>query len=750
MKHVRSLGWLFIFVFVVAGFFYQTIFYNKLPVPSDTLVGLYHPWRDTFASEYPRGVPFKNFLITDPVRQQIPWKKAVIDSWKAGTRPGWNPYTFAGVPLDANIQAAPYYPLNLVFFLFSFPVAWTVFIILQPILAGTFFYLYVKRFGIVPLAAFSGALVWAFGGFAVSWMTWGTISHTALWLPLILLGIDMLSVSKKRKAYYLRWSAILGGAAAMTVLGGHIQIAMYVLLVSAAYSFWKWKQMADRSVFRWVLMSIGAAGIVTAVQWVPFISFLIESERVSALDSWKTPGWFLPWQHLIQFIAPDFFGNPATMNYWGVWNYGEFIGYIGVIPLVLAISAMGASGIPGFFAMAAAMSLVGMLPSPLSKPPFELHIPIVSVLQPTRLMVLVDFSLAVLASFGIDLLLKGDRKRLHKSMIYYGTGLAGLWVVATGVRFISQNGTLLENFAVARRNLVLPTALFAGLVLWLVVFRLAKHVRWRQAWVAVLICIIVFDLFRFGWKFTPFTPASYFFPTTKIVDFLIAQKKPFRVMTLDDRILPPNVSGYYGIETIEGYDPVAPALYEDFLVASERNAPDIIGPTGFNRIYTAHNIDSLLLPYLNVRYVLSLTEVKRSYMRFVMKEGETIVYEYTKGLPRVYLADTTAIAQKPADALSKLFGGLGQLPGVYDGKIALMNIPLSGDETVDIAKYSSNEIRLKVKTINKRMLVILNRYDSRWRATIDGSTASALFPVNYLFTGLMVPGGTHDVVVSYH
>lgn len=749
MKYGRTWGWLSVLILLVAGFFYQTILYQKLPVPSDTLVGLYHPWRDTFAREYPRGVPFKNFLITDPIRQQIPWKKIVIDSWKAGTRPGWNPYSFAGVPLDANNQAAPYYPLNLLFFLFEFPVAWTLLIILQPMLAGIFFYLYVRRLNISAIAACTGAVVWAFSGFAVSWLTWGTIMHTALWLPLVLLGIDMLSERKKLHTYYVRWSAILSFAAAMILLGGHIQVAMYVLLLSAAYSYRMWKQAADRSAFRWILISIGVAGVVTAIQWIPFVRYLAESGRVAAAESWKMEGWFLPWQHLIQFIAPDFFGNPATLNYWGVWNYGEFIGYIGVIPLLFAISAVGMAGTPGFFAIAAAISLFIMLPSPLSKLVFELHIPIVSVLQPTRLMVLVDFSLAVLASFGIDQLLKGERKRVQRSMVFYGIGLAGLWVAASGIRFMLHNNEALsESFAVARRNLVLPTAFFTGMVLWLGVFRRAKRLRSRQAWVVVLMCMVVFDLFRFGWKFTPFTPLAYFFPTTKIISFLQSQNKPFRVMTLDDRILPPNVSGYYGIETIEGYDPIAPLRYEDFLVASERGTPNIVRPTGFKRIYTAYNIDSILLPYFNVRYVLSLTDQKQPYLREIMREGETRVYEYTRALPRAYLADSTKVLEKPADVLSELFANTDSLLGVYDGKSALMNIPLSADETVEITDYAASTIALNTKTKSSRLLVILNRYDPRWSAEVDGKSVP-LFPVNYLFTGMEVPSGTHDVILTF-
>ena len=201
--------------------------------------------------------------------------------------------------------------------------------------------------------------------------------------------------------------------------------------------------------------------------------------RVAAAESWKTAGWFLPWQHLIQFIAPDFFRQSGDVKLLGCMELRGIYRLHRCHTVVICNQCRGA-GAPGFFAVATAVSLIFMLPSPFSKLPFELHIPIVSVLQPTRLMVFVDFSLAVLVSFGIDQLRKGNTKRLYKSIIFYGIGLVVLWVVASGVRFVSQNGTLLENFAVARRNLVIPTALFAGMILWLVFFG-RQNLRWRQA-----------------------------------------------------------------------------------------------------------------------------------------------------------------------------------------------------------------------------------------------------------------------------
>src|SRR5258708_2516312 len=116
---------------IVLSFFKSFFLQNLLPIPSDTIVGLYYPFRDLYASTNPNGLPFKNFLITDPVRQQYPWRNLSIDLEKKMQLPLWNPYSFAGTPLLANFQSAPFYPLNLLFFLLPFSTAWSVLIILQ-------------------------------------------------------------------------------------------------------------------------------------------------------------------------------------------------------------------------------------------------------------------------------------------------------------------------------------------------------------------------------------------------------------------------------------------------------------------------------------------------------------------------------------------------------------------------------------------------------------------------------------------
>lgn len=747
IKRFRGWGLLFIYAALVGGFFYQTIVYRKLPVPSDTLVGLYHPWRDMYVGSNPRGVPFKNFLITDPVRQQIPWRKISIASWKTWHMPGWNPYTYMGVPLDANIQAAPFYPLNILFIVLNFPVAWTLLIVLQPFLAGVFMYVYLKRQGLADMSAGIGSIAWSFSGFSISWMTWGTIMHAALWLPLMLVSIDELIVSRKKTPEYVWWSFVLMIGMAMTVLGGHIQVAAYTLFLSIMYFAYK---VGKSSLWISIACAV-SAGLValalTAVQWIPLTRFIAESGRAGSFEAWKQAGWFLPMPHLLQFFVPDFFGNPATLNYWGEWNYGEFIGYIGVLPMIFAGSVLLIGGTPRFFAVSAAIALGLMMSNPVSRLPFLLHIPVLSVLQPTRLMVIVDFSLAVLAAVGYDRSLRGEKVSLKMSAGIFGLGIIGLWIYVLCVRFFVHDVQMLEHIAVATRNLIVPTFLMSVCVAWVFIYPYIKKRSVKTAAAAVVLVVILFDLYRFGWKYTPFTPTEFFFPRTKVITFLEHQPKPFRIMSLDDRILPPNVSSYYGIESVEGYDPITPLQYDTFLSASERGNADTGILSRFNRIYTAHNIDSVLLPYFNVKYILSLTDIKRPFLKEVLREGETRVYEYINHLPRVYFPDITARVNTANEELSLLFSTTGSV-GTVGRFVHIMNIPRAGDEIAEVKEYSSDRIRVHAQTSSERLLIVLNQYDRRWNVTVDGKPGSVV-RANYLFMGVVVPAGSHDIILSY-
>ena len=713
-----------IFLLIVGVFFHQTILDGKLPVPSDALVGLYHPWRDLYSSQYPRGVPFKNFLITDPVRQQIPWRKIAIDQWKEGKIPLWNPYNFSGFPILSNIQVAALYPLNIFFLIFPFIDAWTMLIVLQPVLAGLFMYWYLRSLALRSVAGLLGAIAWSFSGFNIAWLTWGTMGHVALWLPLALLAIDK------------RWYFILVFSLVSQFFAGHAQISFYFILVIIAYAV-----MRKRVGLRFILL-LSLVALITAVQWIPFLDWVRQSSRVMGGAGWHKEGWFIPWVHLVQFVAPDFFGNPTTLNYWGQWNYGEFVGYVGVLPLVFTFGAiLSARNIVRLFWIGmGAVAFLFALPTPISALPFILKVPILSSLQPTRLLFIVDFALAVLTAYGCHEFLENTkRRRWIWSLCSLGGIFAILWIVS-----------IFGSLQVSLRNLVFPTLLFLIAAALLIIYRRMHRVASLGnvlAW--GFVGLVAVDLLRFGWKFTPFTPRDYFFPETKVLSFLKQQPRPFRIMSVDKRILPPNTASYFGIESIEGYDPIISSRYEEFMAAIARGVPDITPPFGFNRIVTLESLHVPLLPLLGARYVLSLTDLPQQYLVKVFEEGETRVYEDSRAVPRAYIVERPIISFGKEETMNTLYKLKDfRREAVVEGDVSILSVPMKGDESVFLTRYESNRLEIDTSLSVPRLLVVANAYDPGWRASIDGKTTS-VYRTNYAFQGIVVPAGTHNIVFSY-
>lgn len=738
-------------VLVVVIFFWQFFIKGLLPIPADTIIGLYHPFRDLYAKDYPNGIPFKNFLITDPVRQLYPWRELAISIEKKLELPLWNPYNFSGTPLLANFQSAPFYVFNILFFVMPFVTAWSLIIFLGPFLGGIFLFFYLDNLKLSKWASVLGAITFSFSGFFVAWMEWATITHTALWLPLILLSIDKIVSSIKyqvlgiKNRKLLMWSIIYVFSITSSFFAGHLQIFFYLFVFSWVYFFARWVQHGKifKILFAFLIFNILFL-ILTSIQWFPTLQFISLSARSVDALSLNNPSWFIPWQHLVQFVAPDFFGNPTTLNYWGVWNYGEFIGYIGIAGLVLSLFAIifRRDKKTLFFGTALFVSLILSLPTFFAKIPFVFHVPFLETAQPTRLLFLADFSLSVLAALGFDYYLR-SKKRIFTPLILIGLVLVGLWVFA-----LLGNGLDSTNLSVVKNNLKFPTSIFALLAFVLFLSSFIKKGKRSTAIYIVIVAITVFDLFRFGWKFEPFTQKAYLFPSTATISFLQKNVGEFRIMSEDSRILPPNFSAIYRIQSIDGYDPLYLLRYGELIAASERDKPDIAPPFGFNRIITPKNYESKIIDLLGVKYILSLRDLSSPKLEKVFQEGETRVYENKDALPRAFFVEEVKVAESKNDVVEELFQNkfAPTNTAVVEKSLGVDTNPPSRwtKGTTTIVHYSENKIRIMTENSGTGFLVLTDSFYPTWKVKID-SRQENIYRTDYNFRGVIVPKGIRTV-----
>lgn len=729
--------------FLVLIFFLPSALKGKFPIPADSLINLYHPLRDISIETYnPGKFPAKNTLITDPILQTYPWRLTAISDLKSGSFPLWNPYSFSGQPLTANIQSAPFQISNLLFFIIPFKMAWVLQIILAEVLLAVFLFLYLKSgLNLSTIASVFGAFTMPFTGFFVSWMTWGTVVITAMWLPLILLSIEKIF---KRSSL---WVLILILGISQTILSGHWQTAFYVLSASIVYIVFKVIKSKDYLRLGEIILATVVSVLIASVQILPTLEFLKYSAR--EVDQAFIPGrqdWFLPPQHLIQIIAPDFFGNPTTSNYWGIWNYGEFVSFVGIVPMFMAIHALFKRNKETFFfIILSGISLLFALQNPISKIPYLLNLPFLSTMQPSRIIFLVDFSIVILAAFGFDYLLK---EKKIKNVLFSALVIISAVSVITLIPLVNKgifpivNGT--SAATISLRNMAIP--LFTSTFLLLII--LAKKFFHQKLYlVTIVFALSAFELFRFSYKFTPFSKLSWVFPRAQTLDFLRNQQKPFRIITTDRRILHPNSSAAYGIESVDGYDPLYLLKYGQYISALQSNnsRPQA---SSFNRIITPQKYDSNLTTLLNAKYILTFDQLQNPDYVKVFEEGETKTYLNKKSLPRTFFVSevkkTANYTEELTSLLDKNFDPTVSATSRY------FSFPKQSlNSEIRVSSYNDSQIILKTSQDRQAPLVVTNIYYPGWKVFIDRKEAK-INEADFMFQSVLVPSGNHTIDFKYH
>ena len=721
--------------FIVFLFFLPNLVKDKIPIPADAILGLYHPWRDASYGGFNAGkFPVKNPLITDSILQTYPWRKIAINNLKQAKLPLWNPYSFSGQPLLANSQSSPFQIFNVLFLILPFKLAWG-FLIILPLVSGAFLMaLFLKSLKLHNEAVIFGSIILPFSGFFVAWGEWGTVVASAVWLPLILYAV--VHLFKNLNPFYF---LLLVLATSQSIFSGHIQTGLYVVLSSILFIFFLFLRSKKIIPIAICLLGIALGIAISAIQIMPTLEFVKLSAR--SLDQSYFQGrqdWFIPPQNLVQLFVPDFFGNPATYNYWGIWNYGEFVSFVGVVALIFAIlGVFKQRNKITFFILLLILSLFLALENPLSKLPYTLNIPFISSMQPSRIIFLVIFSLSVISAFGVEAFLKSKEK--IKSILSPAIVMALIFILAI-LQFFSVNifGLIADESAkkIALRNLIIPA--LVTLIL-LITFPL-KILKFPKKIIILAIFIVtIFELFRFTNKFLPFTKTQLIFPETKTTTFLANQQRPFRVLATDRRIFGGNSLSAYRVEAVQGYDPLFLKDYSQLVSSWNENKKVDAG--NFNRIITPQNYQSPISNLLNVKYVASFDDISEEGFKKIYQEGETKIFVNENAFNRVFFVDEIIKVSNKDEELEKMFEESSNLENLaFSSEINFPKKESKNTGSFRFESYSDQHLALKVNVLEEAPFVISNIYYPGWRAYISGIEVP-IYRVDYLLQAVIVPKG---------
>jgi hypothetical protein len=124
----------------------------------------------------------------------LPLAHLYSESLARGEPPLWDPYTYCGRPLQANIQAQVLYPPRMLLVALAPPsrlfdgLEWTV--ALHALLAGAFLYRFARSLGLGGGASMLAATAFQLGGFFASHAEHLGAVCAAAWIPLALESVE--------------------------------------------------------------------------------------------------------------------------------------------------------------------------------------------------------------------------------------------------------------------------------------------------------------------------------------------------------------------------------------------------------------------------------------------------------------------------------------------------------------------------------------------------------------------------------
>lgn len=381
-----------------------------LPILFLAAIALFFFWKVLF-SGYIFVTPAAG--LGDITLGEFPYWQFLSSSYQHFRIPLWTDFFNGGISLISFPSTHLFFPITLVvLYFFKIPFAFTLVVVVYVFLLGFFTYLFCRTIGISTNAALFCSVIFSYSApITARIMHAQFIGVIALFVAALLCTEKLLQTKKQR---YILLLAIIF---ALQIHASHPQITLYSLFITLVYFVFRLLFLKEDSKQKISLMAgLIIAGVtalgMSAIILIPNLEFYILSTRAKGITG-ALGEYPYNLMEVILFALPFAFGNPGAASYNPPFQeqrlFWENTSYIGLIPL--ALSSLGffagrknkyALIFSILFVLSLVLSLGGKTPLGffLSLPPFS------SFRIPSRFLIFASFSLAILAAFALDMLLK--------------------------------------------------------------------------------------------------------------------------------------------------------------------------------------------------------------------------------------------------------------------------------------------------------------------------------------------------------
>lgn len=658
----------------------------------------------------------------------------------AGELPLWNPFTFNGMPFQADIQTALFYLPNLLLTLFvrdgQLSFYWLeIATIAHYVVAAVCMFLLMRSFGFERPYAFFSGLVYGLSGFMIVHAIHHVVISQVAWLPLIVL-LFRNAMLRRSVAHTVAGGLVLGHS----VLAGFPQLSLYIFFFLFLYFLFEYIVslklggfIASTSMLTVAAGTIVLALGVTALQLLPTIELSSLSQRAEITYEKSLEG-SLTLGQLVTLVMPTFYGASSAQGstYWGAgahWHYWETCTYIGIPALVFTIVGITLIRRDRYVAFFFGILLFALLYALGDS--FVLHklffhvVPGFSTFRnPGRMALLFSFAAAFLSAHGLRATVEWmlqDRKKFQRLIYAVGVGGVLVWIFAH-LGFLQPPA---EPQVAEQISGVVTEAATTAVVLALLVCGVL--IAGQKKVFSGTVCIVLFALlqfidlhiFGFDQNNSSLNPDSYFRRAGALVTTL-KEEGEVEYFRINSRrggamILDRNQGMIDRLFLMEGYTPLV-----------------------LQRLYPAAKDWDMVCAMLNVKYRIDVNEERRTM-------GLSASDRY---LPRAYVVYQQA-SPGTEEAVENFMKSEDFDPWttvVLDEPlpVAPMDTTTEPEWGASITHYSLNEITVEVSTSHDGILVLSEVYYPGWKAYVDGRQEE-ISRANWNLRAIPLTAGMHTV-----
>jgi hypothetical protein len=750
----------------IASIFWQFFFKQLYLFPGNYMLAWFEPYKsDNFSGSF---ISLAHKAIAEDTFKSIyPFKVLAFDLIKHFQLPLWNPYNGSGMPLLAAINPGYFDPLNVLYLVFSSPLAWTLIIILETVLIGVFIFLYAKSIKLNNQASVLTAVIFTLSGAVITRLVYSEFT-----LGFALLPFSLYLLEKFKSKLQIKYLALLSISVGVLLVSTHFQYSLYVLAFISLY--WIARCGYEKSVsglkklfLPFLFMALGLG--LSAIQLAPTFELFKYANLNTGSSSFIFNTGLVPLKHLLTILIPNYFGSPATYNYWGVYDYIETTVYLGLIPCLFAFLSLLKlkdkliSTLLKFYLLMAVLTVLICLQLPFVAGIYALHIPLFSVGVPTRIFFLSSFSLAILAGFGYQYWvgLQDSRKKLLISLSIFSS-LVGLVFIFTVFNLHSACPAYAVNCHITSlRNTLIELGGFVStlvLIIAYLVLNLSKK-KYGQL-IPFLVILIVYAIgFYNSYKYLPFSPKETFYPKSQVVENIKHFTNNSRILGIGDANILPDLATYFHFYDPNYVNPLYIKRYGELVnFANTGIFPPSLSRSDVNIGSDATPSAALemrrnrLLSLLSINFLLYKQNELPSGSSNVWENDKWAIIQRQDSLPRTYLVNALKVTKNDKQTLQMLFAPAfnpAETAVVEQNQTELTQIKNNEIKGSAVIKaYHENNILIETKSPTDSFLVLSDNYYPGWKAFIDNHEAT-IYRTNYTLRGVAVPAGAHNVYFVY-